>query len=425
MKKLLLYTLFSVLLFANEHDSLETPNTTNVSDIFPHISVIIDTSYVNRSINNDEAKHLEIPEIAHGLLSSDSHAEHAHSINNSKNGFNFNYAELLLSKHIEDLFNFEAIFHFSNDKVEIDELYISTDELLNNLNIKLGKFRSNFGYINQFHHHSYSFSDMPLIYEGFLGSHGLNETGLQVEYKLPTSFDLKLGFEVLEGTNEQMYGNDFMALPLSVGATAMQEIDATASPSLYVAYAQSTLEIDHTDILIGMSYAKGTSKINHIDDEEPSAFDGESSLFGIDLLVKQHFIDHSTLTLQSELISRNMKGTTYSYDGVNNLINAATNKTHSGIYTQLVYEYNEHWSNGVRYENIYENSLNKDMDKYSIALTYSPMESTYFRLQYSRNNALYDEDLNRKSIDTVILQANFTIGYHKAHKQHKEHIHQH
>jgi hypothetical protein len=54
------------------------------------------------------------------------------------------------------------------------------------------------------------------------------------------------------------------------------------------------------------------------------------------------------------------------------------------------------------------------MDKYSAMIEYNTSEFARFRLQYNRNNALY-EDNEQQHIDTVILQANISIGAHAAH----------
>ena len=421
MKKILLQTLLcSALAFANEHDHEEIHDHLETESMMPNISLIMDVSYVNRNIEDDEAAHLEIPGIAHGILSSDSHDEHSHSINNAKNGFNLNYAELLISDTIEEIIDVEAIFHFSPGKVEIDELYFSSEALGYDSKIKAGKFRSNFGYLNQYHHHAYNFSDTPLVYEAFLGSHGINETGVQLQWKAPTPFGLMLGVEVLQGENEQMFGNESMSLPNSIGSSSTTDIASTTAPSLYIAYVKTSFELGETDILAGLSYANGSSSINHIDEEEPAAFSGDSKLYGADLLVKHHFENHSVLTWQSEWLSRDMSGDSYTYDGSDNLLPTATDKTQSGYYTQLVYELNQKWSSGARYDNIYKSDVEGDLDKYSAMLTYSPVESVFFRVQYSRNNALYEE-LNQQEIDTIILQANITIGHHKAHKMHDEH----
>ena len=426
LKKIVLYILMSgLILHANKHVYDDLTEGLN-----PDLSLIMDVSYVNRNLSDEEIKHLEIPGIAHGFLSAGTHDEHAHSINNSKNGFNLNYAELLISQEIGDILDVEAIFHFSSNKVEIDELYFSSYALGYGSKIKAGKFRSNFGYLNQYHHHSYKFSDMPLVYEAFLGAHGINEVGLQLQLEAPTEFELMFGLEVLQGENEQMFGNEAMSLPNPSGSSTELEVSGADAPSLFVAYVKSELEIKETHILLGLSYANGSTRQNHIDDEEPSAFSGDSSIYGADLLIKHHFSNHSVLTFQSEWLSRDMSGDSYSYNGASALVKALQDKKQSGYYTQLVYDFNENYNCGVRYDSIYENevknnSLNErlpeDMNKYSAMITYKPLEAAYFRLQYSHNNALYNESGLRQSVDTVTLQANITIGSHKSHSSHDEH----
>jgi hypothetical protein len=79
---------------------------------------------------------------------------------------------------------------------------------------------------------------------------------------------------------------------------------------------------------------------------------------------------------------------------------------------------------GVRYDSIFQNDVTKNgatveqpsgLDKYSIMAEYSTSEFARFRLQYDRNNAMYNEDGQQQNIDTIIIQANISIGAHGAH----------
>ena len=79
---------------------------------------------------------------------------------------------------------------------------------------------------------------------------------------------------------------------------------------------------------------------------------------------------------------------------------------------------------GVRYDTIYQNDVmlngidtNKpdDFNKYSAMIEYHTSEFARFRLQYNRNEAMYNEDGFRQNIDTIMLQANIAIGAHAAH----------
>lgn len=391
------------------------------SKYMPDISLILDASYVHRDADQDEVAHFELPGIAHGLLGSHSHDGATHATYNANEGFNLNYAELVMSSSVDPFFSMEAVFHLSEHGFEIEEAFFTSTALENGLRFKGGKFNSNFGYLNQQHHHVWDFADMPLVYESFLGMHGINEKGVQLQWTAPTPFYLMLGAEVLQGENEQMFGNATIGDPEN--APISKYADA---PSLYVAYAKASFDIGDTTVLGGISYARGASRIDHSEDEEnPHAFSAMSSLYGADLLVKYYFDSYSSLKLQSEYLYREMDGTQY------NDINTSADpysftpvtmtKKQSGFYSQLIYAHDKNWQIGVRYDAITQNDISTnpniatEMDKYSAMVEYHTSEFARFRLQYDRNNAMYNEDNQQQHIDTIILQANISIGAHAAH----------
>jgi outer membrane receptor protein involved in Fe transport len=103
---------------------------------------------------------------------------------------------------------------------------------------------------------------------------------------------------------------------------------------------------------------------------------------------------------------------------------ANINKKQSGLYSQLIYTHDKNWRMGVRYDTIYKNDITKDgvdidmpddFNKYSAMIEYHTSEFARFRLQYNRNEAMYDEDGLRQNLDKVILEANIAIGAHAAH----------
>ena len=392
------------------------------SKYIPDISLIIDASYVYRDADKDEVGHFEVPGVAHGLLGSHSHNGNTHTPYNGNEGFNLNYGELVLSSSVDPYFSMEGVFHLSEEGFEIEEAYFTSTALEHGLRFKGGKFQSNFGYLNEQHHHVWDFADMPLVYESFLGMHGINEKGVQLQWTAPTSFYLMAGLEVLQGENEQMFGTDLIG-------DAEDPIAASAEvPALYIAYIKSSFDIGDTTILGGISYAKGRSRIDHsTDDENPHAFSGTSTLYGADLVVKHYFDSYSYLKFQNEYLYRDMDGTQYKIDPTNAntaLGSTPLTKKQGGFYSQLVYAYDQNWRMGVRYDGIVQNDITKNgpeafapdnMNKYSAMVEYNTSEFARFRLQYNRNNALYNEEQEQQHIDTVILQANISIGAHAAH----------
>ena len=427
MKKILITTALSATMaFAGAHVLPAEKRTFEQSKFIPDISLIMDASYVSRDGDADEIPHFEVPGIAHGLLGSHSHDGASHSSYNANNGFNLNYSELVISSSVDPMFSMDGVFHLSEHGFEIEELFFTSNALGNGARIKGGKFQSNFGYLNEHHHHAWNFADMPLVYESFLGMHGINEKGVQFQWTAPTSTYLMIGAEVLQGENEMMFGIDTIGDP---EVTIIAE--RADAPSLYIGYIKTSLDVGDTTVLAGLSYAKGASRIDHSDDDEnPHAFSGDSTLYGVDLVVKHYFDSYSFLSLQSEYLSRKMEGTQYS--DINETLgynSVALTKEQSGFYAQVVYAYDKNYRFGVRYDAITQNDITangnlldkpSNMNKYSVMAEYHTSEFARFRLQYNRNNALYSEAEDgepqvQQSLNTIILQANISIGAHAAH----------
>lgn len=422
MKKIVLTSMLCAGLSYGDIAQLldEDKRTFDSSKYIPDISLIADFSYVDRNINDDELSHLGLPGIAHGL-----YAEHAHggtneATYNANQGFNFNYAELILSSSVDPFFSMDATFHFSGEGVEVEEAYFTSTALGNGFRFRGGKLLSNFGYINAQHHHYWDFGDMPLVYESFLGTHGINELGAQLQWTAPTEFYLMAGFEVLQGENERMFGNGSIELEDVWPSVGEDHIEGTDAPSLYIGYVKSSFDIGDTTILGGLSYAQGDSLIDHSEDEEePHVFNGDGKLYGADLVVLHTLDSYRSVKWQTEWLSRELDGTQYTPDA-----SADVNKEQSGLYSQLIYTHDRNWRMGVRYDTIYQNDITAngidqnevdDFKKYSAMIEYHTSEFARFRLQYNRNESLYNEDGMRQNIDTIMLQANIAIGAHAAH----------
>jgi hypothetical protein len=421
MKKILLSSVLCATIAFGASDVLPVEKRTFAQSKFvPDISLIMDMSYVNRSVKDHETESLELPGVAHGLLGSHDHGDSSHATYNANNGFNLNYAELVLSSSVDPFFTMDGVFHFSENGVEIEELYFTTTALGYGARVKGGKFNSNFGYLNEQHHHYWDFADMPLVYEAFLGMHGINEKGAQLQWTAPTDTYIMLGAEILQGENEQMFGNGEIDLT-AIGGT---EIEAADAPSLFIAYAKTSFDIGDTTILGGLSYAQGKSRIDHLSDDSPHAVSGDSKIYGADLVIKHYFDSYSSLKWQSEWMLRDIDGKVYNGAKPNGV---SLTKKQAGLYSQLIYAYDKSWKLGARYDTIYQNDVetngidqNKptDMDKYSAMIEYSTSEFARFRLQYNRNNALYKEVAGvdvQQNIDTIMFQVNISIGAHAAH----------
>jgi hypothetical protein len=420
MKKILLSSVVCAALVYGADVLPMEKRTFDQSKFIPDISLIMDASFVDRSIKDDEVAHLEVPGIAHGLLGSHSHGDDNHATYNAQNGFNLNYAELVLSSSVDPFFTMDGVFHFSENGVEIEELFFTSNALGHGTRVKGGKFNSNFGYLNEQHHHAWDFADMPLVYDAFLGMHGINEVGAQIQWTAPTPFYLMAGLELLQGENEQSFGKE------TIGDVEDPIAEGDDGVSLYVGYVKASHDIGNTTLLGGISYAQGESRIDHSTDEEnPHAFSGDAKLYGADFVVLHQLSSYSSIKWQSEYLQRELDGIQYNLDAAGVVLSSSSMlKEQSGIYSQLIYTHDKNWKIGARYDAILRNDVNSNsimveqpngLDRYTAMVEYHTSEFARFRLQYSRDNAMFNEDGQREKLDTIILQANISIGAHAAH----------
>lgn len=397
---------------------------TETSSFMPDISLIVDASYTNISFDEDgHTDHLEIPGFVHG--GGDDHDGHGHTSLAGEDGFNLNYAELTIGATVDNYFDLKGVFHLTEDDFEIEEAFATTRALPYHLQAKIGKFKSDFGYLNNKHHHNYNFSDTPLVYSALLGDHGLTEIGAQLQYVVPAPHYVMLGIEVLNGENEQSYGNEGFA-PHDADET-FSGVDDVDFPGLWIGYIKTSLDIAGGTVLAGASMAKGDSRIDHLEDEEGAhAFAADTTLYGVDLVYKKYFAADHVITWQSEYIYREMDGTKYiptdTEDAWANEI--ALNKEQSGYYSELIYQYDRNWRAGVRYSALSQNDITAnnvmqdmpdDMYVTTAMLEYNPSEFSRLRLQYNHNSSLYDEDGEKNNKDEIVLQFNYAIGAHGAH----------
>jgi hypothetical protein len=360
------------------------------SGFMPDLSLIVDVSYTNRSFDEDQhTDHLEIPGFVHG--GGHDHGEHSHT----------------------------------EDDFEIEEAYATTRALPYHLQAKVGKFKSDFGYLNNKHHHNYNFSDTPLIYQSLLGDHGLNEVGAQLQYVMPLPVYVMVGIEALNGENEQSFGVD--AFSPHDAPEDFEGVEKVSQPALWVGYLKSSFDVAGGTLLGGVSMVKGKSRIDHLEDEEGAhAFAGDTTLYGVDMVYKKYFAADHVLTWQSEYLYREMDGTQYVPNATEDAwANKITlKKEQAGFYSELVYQYDKNWRTGVRYSAITQNDITangtaKDMpdDMYvtSAMLEYNPSEFSRLRLQYNHNSSLYNEEGEKNNKDELVLQFNYAIGAHGAH----------
>lgn len=389
---------------------------------FLDISVIADFSAVYRSIDEHEYSHLSRAGFGHSQCDHD-HG-HAHDGFNANPGLNLNYAELVLASAVDPFFDFFSTYHLSEHGFEIEELYVDTKQIPAGIQLRIGKFLSGFGRLNQMHHHYRDFSDQPIVYNAIFGDHGLLEKGIRASYTFPAPFYLSVGFEVLQGDNAESFGREgFESDDL--------EVEDAELPEVFAGYFKGSVDIGRDLTLLGgISGAYGKTRFNHGikdgDDQETGVHGVEASTWigGLDLTAKYSLDSYRYISFQTEGLYRHMKGDRYGYDGEPVAYSKTSlEKKQGGFYTQAVVKPFLQWRIGARYELIpinkiivggTDSKLEDNFSKASLMVDYMPSEFTFIRLQYNYDNSNTD-DGHKESFHEIIVQMNFAIGTHGAH----------
>jgi len=363
---------------------LEQKSTNNSASFsqnayLPDMAFILNMSVVGRNVENsnynDETTGFAIP----GFINSGE----AEQPFNANRGFNFNYAEVALHSTVDPYFDAFAIFHISEEGIEVEEAYVTTRSLPYSLKVKAGKFRSAFGRINEKHHHSWMFDEQPIIYKSLFGPDMISDAGVQLQWVAPTDTYIMAGVDAMQGRNNRSFGN-------------------MEKNNLYVGYVKTSLDVtDDLSLLSGVSLAHGETDLQK-----------NSDVYGVDLTLREQLGSYSSLIWQSEYLQRNRD---------TNSVTLTTEKQ-AGLYSQFVYQYSNNYSTGVMYDRITKNeteslptTYNTDnLDRYTAMVEYKPFPMSRLRLEasYDRTKVI---DGARKDVKTVMLTLNIAAGAHGAH----------
>lgn len=378
---------------SKEQDALSSKGVFGGSALMnPNISLILDTLFYSSNLSPSELEEREI-------------SGYMHEEFETKKGFNLESAELFFFAPVDPYFNLYATIPVTEEEVELEEAYFVTTALPAGLQLKGGKFKSGFGRLNSQHRHNWDFADSPLPYRAFLGEEGLIEKGVQVTYLPALPFFTELGLEALQGENEVLFRED-----------------AGTGPRAYAAFAKVSLDLDDkSTLLFGPSVAFGKTDTGSI--EENTGFEGDSTLWGLELTYKWTPSDKKAFKLQAEYLYRGQDGDLSEFDDDGTLLSLERlERKQDGYYVQAVYQA-DRWRLGARFDGLSlfkdkyilggeSEDFGRDPWRATAAIEYNPSEFTRLRLQYNHDRSLGNIDTNRE----VYLQAIFGIGAHAAHK---------
>lgn len=103
-----------------------------------------------------------------------------------------------LGQHFSAQLGAAAHSHDGKVEAEIEEAWLQTRSLPMGLQMRVGRFASQIGYLNEQHPHADDFVERPLLYRAFLGGHWFDD-GVRLNWTAPTPFYLGLGMELFRG----------------------------------------------------------------------------------------------------------------------------------------------------------------------------------------------------------------------------------
>lgn len=336
-------------------------------------------------------------------------------------GFNLREAELFLSSTVDPYFKAYTSIVVTEDGAELEEAVVQTTSLPYGLQLKGGKFLSEFSRSNSQHPHDWDFVDRPLVSGLIFGDGGLVEKGAQLSWLAPTPFHLLLGVEALQGENEDM----FCHLGRDDSDDALRD---RGGPRLWLQWAKFSPHLpgDH-EAQFGLFHGYGRHQDEWGNGTDQGWFDGQSRFLGTDFVYKYdapHAYGKGDVTVQGEYVYRERDLELKASDGSPGLVGNSRVDKQDGLALQSTYGFASRWRAGLRWDYVGLTNRSRLPDRttqrfdethrLSAMVDFSPTEFSRLRLQVNRGEYMVEGD--REDVYQVFFQALFTLGAHGAHK---------
>ncbi len=331
-------------------------------------------------------------------------------------GFSLKESELGISASIDPDFRGVATMSLAPaGGVTVENAFVQSSSLGHGINVKMGRFFSALGYLNEQHAHAWDFVDQPLVYRT-LWDNQLAEDGLQAKWLAPTDTFIELGGEI--GRGRGFPGSDRTKNGIGAGTLFAHIGDDIGIENSWRAGAS----FNQTKRVAAVS--TGVPDLINTPGGVSNSFTGDSQTAGLDFVWKYSPNGNTAsryIKLQGEYFQRRETGMlTY------NLLTTDTYATNqSGWYLQSVYQFMPHWRTGLRYDrldpgtasvgatnagNVISN-YGYNPSRATWMLDYSPSEFSRLRLQLARDNSVQGLPDNQ-----LFLQYIMSLGAHGAHQ---------
>jgi hypothetical protein len=336
-------------------------------------------------------------------------------------GFNARNLELALDGAVDPYFEAFAniVFKLDNDnetEIEVEEAFLQTTSLPFGLQVKAGQFFAPFGRLNTMHPHAWDFSDAALVHGRLLGPDGLRGVGAQVSWTVPVPWYSQVFLAMQNGRGGTGYsfrnpGEDgifYGRLTTDRELRGLQDF-------VFVPRWENSVNLGDTQtVLGGVSGAFGSNE---------TGAHSHTQIYGSDFLYKWKSAraegGFPFVKWQTEAMYRRFEAGR----GVDLEFPVAETFHDWGLYSQVLWGFKKGWIAGVRGEHLHmqeseftDDDERQSRERVSVNLTYLPTEFSRLRLQYNHDFLEENEFLAGRDVDSVILQFEFILGAHGAHK---------
>ena len=334
-----------------------------------------------------------------------------------KRGFTNRGVEFSLSGAVDT--NWDAALHLmyaydhieGESKVEIEEAYITSRDLGNNLQLELGHMHTEFGRINPRHAHDWTFLDQPIIHNRVFGGDALRAPGLRLSWLSPKErySEFHFGLQNPNGetmtsflANDEVYGE---ANPAAGAAFVERDVRGINDMVKLLRWDQAWELSDDANLKLGLSWLSGPNA---------TGADADTTIQGFDVVYKKNWLtdegDRRALIFEGEYIERDF-----------DLAGTTTQLEDKGFFGQVSYQKTDKLKYGFRYERawaknragIAADAKRAERERYSPLVTWKLSEFSQVRLQYNKDDfgVLADGDA-----ESIWLGFDIAIGAHPAHK---------
>ncbi len=296
--------------------------------------------------------------------------------------------ELMTTGYLNPYSRADAVIAWeSGNNANIEEAYATfLRGLPLGMNLRVGKYRLEFGRLNPTHPHAYSFIYQPLPHEEFFGEEGLNDMAVRASFAIPTGgWYTEVMGAVIKGTAmEGEEGGTDTSSETAEGTTSIK-------PGFFGRLTTSGAVSDYGE------FTAGASMVTSYYDQAERL---RATVYGVDAKYKWRPNRNTSLTIQGEFLGNHRasvdSGATNSYGG----------------YGFFDYQFRQKYNAGSIYEYT-QGKLNSDEHVWRVGgfVGFSPVEET----SLVRLVGDWTKPSESDGFWSITMQLVFSLGPHKPH----------